>query len=62
VFVSADGRRCGSTNQLEYHHVASFAKGGPATVANLGLMCKCHNAFHTEEDLGAEGIASLRRS
>jgi 5-methylcytosine-specific restriction endonuclease McrA len=59
AYVSPDGRRCGSTYQLEFHHVEPFAKGGPATVANLGLRCKRHNGFHAALDFGADGMASL---
>jgi 5-methylcytosine-specific restriction endonuclease McrA len=59
AFVSSDGRRCGSTHQLEFHHVQPFAKGGPATASNLALRCKPHNGFHALKDFGAEVMASV---
>ena len=39
AFVSADGRRCGSTHQLELHHLLPFARGGAATVDGISLRC-----------------------
>ena len=59
AFVSADGRRCGSTYRLELHHLQSFAKGGPATPENLSLRCSAHNRFHAEKDFGAEVMARV---
>ena len=54
AFVSADGRRCGSTYQLELHHVQAFAKGGPATEENISLRCSGHNRLHADKDFGAD--------
>jgi len=51
AFVSADGRRCGSTHQLELHHVEPFAKGGETTADNLMVVCRGHNTFHAARDL-----------
>jgi len=50
AFVSADGRRCGSTHQLELHHIDPFAKGGETTADNLIVVCRRHNAFHAARD------------
>ena len=50
AFVSADGRRCGSTHQLELHHIDPFAKGGATTADNLMVVCRGHNAFHAARD------------
>ena len=61
AFVSADGRRCGSTYQLELHHIQAFAKGGPATAVNISLRCSRHNRFHADEDFGAEKMARVTR-
>jgi 5-methylcytosine-specific restriction endonuclease McrA len=46
AFVSADGRRCGATYKLEFHHVHPFAKGGAATVDNISVRCASHNGYH----------------
>ena len=61
AFVSADGRRCGSTYQLELHHVQAFAKGGPATAANISIRCSGHNGLHADKDFGAEKMARMTR-
>jgi 5-methylcytosine-specific restriction endonuclease McrA len=61
AFVSADGRRCGSTYQVQLHHLLAYAKNGPATAANLSLRCSIHNRFHAEQDFGAEKMARMCR-
>jgi hypothetical protein len=43
AFVGADGP-CGETAFLEFHHVVPFAMGGAATVDNIQLRCRAHNA------------------
>ena len=57
TFVGTSGHRCGSTHQLELHHIRPFAKGGESTVSNLTLMCSRHNRFLADQDYGAEHIA-----
>ncbi len=57
AFVGTDGHQCGSTHQLELHHIHPFAKGGPATAANLTLTCAAHNRFLADQDYGAEAVA-----
>jgi len=57
TFVGTDGHRCGSTYQLELHHIDPFAKGGPSTAPNLTLACAPHNRFLAEKDYGAAHIA-----
>ena len=44
AFVGASGR-CRETGFLEFHHVQPFATGGKATVENIELRCRAHNAF-----------------
>ena len=48
AFVSARGRRCTETAFLEFHHVEPYARGGPATVANIALRCRRHNQSEAE--------------
>ena len=43
VFQGTDGR-CGETAFLEFHHVIPFAAGGMATIDNIQLRCRAHNA------------------
>src|SRR5690242_3154478 len=45
-FIGPDGRRCGSTWQLEFHHLFEAALGGAPTVDNIALRCRGHNVFH----------------
>jgi hypothetical protein len=53
TFVSSDGRRCSQRGFLEFHHHdIPYAKGGEATVANIRLVCRVHNALFAERDFG----------
>jgi 5-methylcytosine-specific restriction endonuclease McrA len=53
TFVGANGRRCRSTYQLQFHHKVPFARGGPATSENLTLHCGRHNKHRAYADYGA---------
>jgi hypothetical protein len=44
AFVARDGRRCAERGGLEFHHVDPYALGGEATVRNISLRCRAHNA------------------
>ena len=55
AFVGEGGRRCGERGFLEFHHVRPFAEGGPATVANIQLRCRAHNAHEARRHFG-EGL------
>jgi hypothetical protein len=44
AFVSHRGRRCSERQWLEFHHLHAYALGGPATVENIALFCRAHNA------------------
>jgi 5-methylcytosine-specific restriction endonuclease McrA len=48
----ARGQRCRERGGLEIHHLAPHARGGPATVDNLTLRCRAHNALAAEQDFG----------
>ncbi len=61
AWIGADGRRCGSTWKLELDHIHAAALGGPATLENLRLVCKGHNALHAEETYGRAHMAQFRR-
>jgi len=55
AFVSADWQRCAARGLLEvHHHDTPYALGGAATVDNLRLMCRTHNALHAERDFGRD--------
>jgi hypothetical protein len=53
TFIGANGKRCRSTYQLQFHHKVPFARGGPATCANVTLHCARHNRHQAYEDYGA---------
>ena len=55
TFVGRNGKRCTSTGWLEYHHVHAYAMGGPATVDNIALRCRAHNAYESRQLFGAKG-------
>jgi hypothetical protein len=60
AFVAPSGRRCGERGRLELHHVEPYAVGGPATVENIQLRCRAHNAyeavlFHGRVPVGEDG-------
>jgi hypothetical protein len=61
AFVAADGRRCNSTHQVEYHHVVPWPRG-PSTVANIELRCHTHNIYEAERDLGRAHMDKFRRN
>jgi hypothetical protein len=41
------GRRCSATGLLEFHHRIPFADGGEATLENVELRCRSHNAYES---------------
>jgi hypothetical protein len=43
-----NGRRCEERGFLEFHHVRPYAVGGEATVENIRLACRNHNAHAAE--------------
>jgi len=47
AFVAKSGRRCQERGFLEFHHVEPHASGGPATVSNIQLRCRAHNAYES---------------
>jgi hypothetical protein len=55
-FMGTAGR-CPERGFLEYHHEVPFAAGGEATVSNISLRCKRHNAHEAARFFGA-GISA----
>lgn len=58
AFIGSRGR-CPEIGFLEWHHVRPFAMGGSATVENIQLRCRAHNAFEAAllfGDLAREGV------
>jgi hypothetical protein len=53
TFVAADGRRCTARVFIDYHHAGTpYAHGGPATVENIALHCRTHNAYEGRRIFG----------
>jgi hypothetical protein len=59
AFVGSEGR-CAERGFLEFHHVEPFAMGGPATVDNIELRCRAHNAYEASLFFGAESAGFVR--
>jgi 5-methylcytosine-specific restriction endonuclease McrA len=55
AFVAPGGRRCGSTQALQIDHIKPVARGGPATLDNLRLLCARHNRLEAERLMGRGG-------
>jgi 5-methylcytosine-specific restriction endonuclease McrA len=57
AFVSASGQRCAERDFLELHHIHPYALKGAATVTNIALRCRTHNAYEAEMVFGARRIS-----
>jgi hypothetical protein len=53
AYIGRDGR-CTERGFLEYHHVQPYAAGGAATVTNIELPCRAHNAYEASLFFGLE--------
>ncbi|MBW1907503.1 MAG: HNH endonuclease [Deltaproteobacteria bacterium] len=62
AFTDAEGRRCSSTWQVEFHHRVPYARGGTHDVENIELRCRAHNQHEAEVEYGVGFITSRRRS
>ena len=59
AFVGANDR-CSETGFLEFHHVMPYADGGDATVSNIELRCRAHNAYEAEQHFGTLLVREAR--
>jgi 5-methylcytosine-specific restriction endonuclease McrA len=59
AFVGATGR-CAQRRYLECHHIHPHGHQGPATVDNIALRCRAHNAYESELTFGAFDPATAR--
>jgi hypothetical protein len=62
AFVSEGGRRCTERAFLELHHVQPYALGGPASVANIALRCRRHNAYEAAVVFGPRAVSTNREA
>ncbi|HXC51608.1 MAG TPA: hypothetical protein VN634_12030 [Candidatus Limnocylindrales bacterium] len=51
-YIDGRGRRCRETGNIEFHHKAPFAMGGPPTLENIELRCAAHNQYQADLDFG----------
>jgi 5-methylcytosine-specific restriction endonuclease McrA len=51
AFIGSLGR-CTEKGFLEFHHLVPYAVGGEATIANLELRCRAHNAYEADQYYG----------
>ena len=49
TFVGTAGR-CTERGCLEFHHVVSYASGGPSTLENIVLRCRSHNQYEAAQE------------
>ena len=62
AFVSKSGRRCSERGRLEFHHIEAYALGGKATIDNIALRCRSHNAYEGDLLFGRNGKKLPRSS
>lgn len=60
TYTDARGQRCRERGRLEYHHLEPHARGGPASIDNLTLRCRAHNALAAEQDFGRAWMAQKK--
>jgi hypothetical protein len=60
TFVDSNGRRCRERAGLEIHHEHAYALGGSATLENLRLVCRAHNALYAERDFGRAHVERMK--
>ena len=60
TFVGSTGKRCGSRTRLEFDHRVPIAKGGTTGAANLRLLCRAHNHYEAERELGEQQVRRAR--
>lgn len=53
AYIGSNGRRCDERAFLELHHVEPYAVGGAATVENIALRCRAHNAHEAQLFFGS---------
>jgi hypothetical protein len=52
TYADGEGRRCGSTWRVEFHHRVPYARGGTHDPDNVELRCRAHNQYEAELDFG----------
>ena len=61
AFVGANGRRCGSRDFLEFHHLDPWARTKRHSTEGIELRCRGHNRYAAVQDYGAAYMARFAR-
>jgi len=59
---TADGKICGATYQIEFHHRQDQSKGGLGSSENIMLLCKVHNDFAARLSYGEDAMKAIRQA
>ena len=62
AFTDAEGRRCSSAWQVEFHHRVAYGQGGTHDVENIELRCRAHNQYEADLEYGVRFMETRRRS
>ena len=60
TFESDDGVRCTERGFIELDHKTAVALGGKPTVDGIRVLCRAHNQYEAERQLGAELVRTKR--
>ena len=61
AFVGSNGRRCGSGDFLEFHHLDPWARAKRHAIDRIELSCRGHNHYAALEDYGAAYMARFAK-
>ena len=57
AFAGPNGRRCGSRDFLEFHHIDTWARVKRHSIDRIELRCRGHNHLAALQDYGAAHMA-----
>ena len=61
-YVSPQGRRCGTRDFLEFHHIVPWVRTQTHSVEGIALRCRAHNQYHACRDFGDKHMARFRKA
>ena len=62
AFVDGEGRRCGATWRVEFHHRKAYGQGGTHDIGNIELRCRAHNQYEADLEYGPLFMVAKRAS
>ncbi len=60
-YVSPSGRKCGTQEFLEFHHLEPWVRTGKHSIDGIALRCRAHNQYAACLDFGEAQMARFRR-